>query len=216
MNKAGLVFLGGGGHCKVVLSLIKQTGGFEPYGILDNKLEIGSVVFDNVRVIGTDNSLGDIKLKGIHHAFITVGSCKDNIIRQKLYEFIEKMGFDSPIICAPSAIIDAKAEIGAGSLIMHGCIVNTDTSIGKNCIINSGAIIEHDCHVGDHCHLAPGVKVSGNVKVGEMSFIGIGSTIIQGIKIGRNVTIGAGTTIIKDIPDNSVVVGSPGRIIRSK
>ena len=40
--------------------------------------------------------------------------------------------------------------------------------------------------------------------------------VIPCIKIGSNVTIGAGTVVISDIPDNAVVVGNPGRIIKMK
>jgi acetyltransferase-like isoleucine patch superfamily enzyme len=54
------------------------------------------------------------------------------------------------------------------------------------------------------------------MRKGELSFIGIDSTIIQGVKVGKNVTIGAGSVVIKDIPDNAVVVGNPGKIIKNK
>ena len=54
------------------------------------------------------------------------------------------------------------------------------------------------------------------MKIDELSFIGIGSSIIQGVKVGKNVTIGAGSVIIKDIPDNAVVVGNPGKVIKNK
>jgi acetyltransferase-like isoleucine patch superfamily enzyme len=54
------------------------------------------------------------------------------------------------------------------------------------------------------------------MRKGELSFIGIGATIIQGIKMGKNVTIGAGSVVIKYIPDNAVVVGNTGKVIKNK
>jgi acetyltransferase-like isoleucine patch superfamily enzyme len=54
------------------------------------------------------------------------------------------------------------------------------------------------------------------MRIGNLSFIGIGSTIIQGIKIGKNTTAGAGSVIIKDVPDNVVVVGNSGKVIKVK
>jgi acetyltransferase EpsM len=51
--------------------------------------------------------------------------------------------------------------------------------------------------------------------VGEGSQVGIGATVIQGIKIGKWSVIGAGAVIISDVPDYSVVVGNPGRIIKN-
>ncbi|MBX9807224.1 MAG: acetyltransferase, partial [Flavobacteriaceae bacterium] len=54
----------------------------------------------------------------------------------------------------------------------------------------------------------------GNVTIGEGAHIGIGATIIQGITIGKWAVIGAGAVIIENIPDNVVVVGVPGKIIK--
>jgi acetyltransferase-like isoleucine patch superfamily enzyme len=50
------------------------------------------------------------------------------------------------------------------------------------------------------------------VQVGNLSFIGANAVVKQGVKIGVNVTIGAGAVILKDVPDNTVVVGSPERM----
>jgi len=61
-----------------------------------------------------------------------------------------------------------------------------------------------------------GFLVLGNDEIGDLSHIGMGARIIEGIKIGNNCLIGAGAVIIKDVPDNSVVVENPGRIIRKR
>jgi len=52
--------------------------------------------------------------------------------------------------------------------------------------------------------------------IGRYSWIGAGAIVIQGIKIGENVTIGAGSVVINDIPDNTIVVGNPAKIIKVK
>jgi len=56
--------------------------------------------------------------------------------------------------------------------------------------------------------------VCGSSVIGDNVWIGVGSKILNKVKIGDNVYIGLGTIVIKDIPDNAVVVGNPGRIIR--
>ena len=214
MAKKKIVLIGGGGHCKVIISILKKLDNFEIAGIVDDyKVE---TLISGIKIIGTDDDLKDIYQSGIHDALITVGSTKDNTKRYKLFNVAREIGYNFPVIISPEAIVDESVKIDEGTVIMPGSIINIDSFIGKNCIINTGTIIEHDCKIGDYCHIAPGVHVSGAVNIGELSFIGIGATIIQGIKIGKNVTIGAGSVAIKDIPENVIAVGNPAKIVKSK
>ena len=214
MAKKKIILIGGGGHCKVVISILKKLDNFEIAGIADNyKAE---TLISGIKIMGTDDDLKDIYKNGIHYALITVGSIKDNTKRYRLFNMAREIGYKFPVIISPEAIVDESVKIDEDTVVMPGSIINIDSFIGKNCIINTGAIIEHDCEIGDYCHIAPGVHISGAVNIGELSFIGIGATIIQGIKIGKNVTIGAGSVILKDIPDNVIAVGNPAEIIKNK
>ncbi|MDY5684129.1 MAG: acyltransferase [Treponema sp.] len=58
-----------------------------------------------------------------------------------------------------------------------------------------------------------GVSKVGKVEIGNDVFIGANALILPNVKIGNKVIVGAGSLISKDIPDNSVVVGNPQRII---
>lgn len=214
MAKKKVILIGGGGHCKVVISILKKLNNFEIVGIVDNYKS--ESLISRMKVIGADNDLKDIYKSGIHDALITVGSTKDNTKRYRLFNMAKEIGYNFPVIISPEAIVDESVKIDEGTIIMPGSIINIDSSIGKNCIINTGTIIEHDCKIGNHCHVASGVHVSGSVEVGELSFIGIGATIIQRIKIGKNVTIGAGSVVIKDIPDDVTIVGNPAKIVKNK
>lgn len=214
MVKKKIILIGGGGHCKVVISILKKLDNFEIAGIVDN-YKSGSLI-SGIKIIGTDDDLKDIYKSGMHNALITVGSTKDNTKRYRLFNMAKEIGYKFPVIISPEAIVDEGVSIEKGTVVMPGCIINIGSSIGKNCIINTGAIIEHDCKIGNHCHIAPGVHTSGAVNIGELSFIGISATIIQGIKIGKNVTIGAGSVVIKNIPDNVIAVGNAVKIIKNK
>jgi carbonic anhydrase/acetyltransferase-like protein (isoleucine patch superfamily) len=91
--------------------------------------------------------------------------------------------------------------IGEGSNVQDGCVLHTDIgaplTVGTNCTIGHKAIL-HGCTIGDN------------------SLIGMGAIILNHVKIGKNCLIGAGALITegKQIPDNSLVVGAPGKIIR--
>lgn len=214
MAKKKIVLIGGGGHCKVVISILKKLKNFEIAGIVDNYKSESFI--SGIKIIGTDDDLKDIYKSGTYYALITVGSIKDNIKRYRLFNMAKEIGYKFPVMISPEAIVAKSIRIDEGTVVMPGCIINIDSSIGKNCIINTGTIVEHDCKIGDNCHVAPGVHISGSVNIGELSFIGIGTTIIQGIIIGKNVTVGAGSVVIKDIPDNVIAVGTPAKIIKSK
>ncbi|MDG1416919.1 MAG: gamma carbonic anhydrase family protein [Maricaulis sp.] len=93
-------------------------------------------------------------------------------------------------------------EIGEDSNVQDGSILHTDEgfplTIGKGVTIGHRAML-HGCDIGDY------------------SLIGIGATILNGATIGRNCIIGAHALITegKEIPDNSMVVGAPGKVIKT-
>jgi len=93
-------------------------------------------------------------------------------------------------------------EIGAGSNIQEACTLHTDMgsplTIGRDCTIGHNVIL-HGCTIGDE------------------TLIGMGATILNGAKIGRNCLIGAGALITegKEIPDGSLVMGAPGKVVRT-
>jgi len=139
----------------------------------------------------------------------------DNKIRKKIHNQISDHCEFSDFVAHPASWISNYSEIGKGTVFMANSVINAGAKIGKHCIINTAAIVEHDCKIENYAHIAPGAVLAGGVRVGEGSHIGIGSSIIQNISIGKWCTIGAGAVIIKDVPDYSVVVGNPGRIIKT-
>ncbi len=205
-----IVLLGGGGHAKVIISVIKELGEFNIVGIADKKEKIGDTVLD-IPILYEDRELQKLHDRGIEYAFVTVGSIGNPVVRVKLFNVIKGIGFKIPKIISKYAIIKEHVEIGEGTVIMPGVIVNPESKIGKNCIINTGAIIEHDCIIGDHVHIAPGVTLSGNVKIGSGSHIGTGASVIQGIEVGENVIIGAGAVVVSDLRSKVIAYGIPAK-----
>ncbi len=85
-------------------------------------------------------------------------------------------------------------------------------SIGNNVTLASGSrILTHD---GSTKKIV-GYSRVGRVDIGDDVFIGADAIILPNVKIGNKVIIGAGCVVTKDVPDNSLVVGNPGRIIGS-
>lgn len=205
-----IILIGGGGHCKSVISTIKESDEFNIVGILDVKDKIGTKV-NGIKIVGTDDEMDYYYKQGIKCAFIALGSIENTKLRLKLYQSAMDTGYELPYIVDKTAIVSKNVEIGKGSFIGKGAIINSDVRIGVNCIINTGAIIEHDCHIGKFSHIAPGSTLSGGVIIGDDTHIGTNSTIIQSISIGSNTIIGAGSVVIEDIGDDVKAYGNPCR-----
>jgi len=101
--------------------------------------------------------------------------------------------------------IPFSTKIGSGFYISHfSCIVvNEKAIIGKNCNIAQGVTIGQ---------INRGVN-KGYPVLGDNVYIGPGAKILGSIIIGNDVAIGANCVVTKDIPDHSVVVGVPGKVI---
>ena len=82
--------------------------------------------------------------------------------------------------------------------------------IGDNVTISDARILLHD---GSSANFCDGFSFAAPICIGNNVFIGADSIILPGRKIGNNVIVGAGTVISKDVPDNSVVVGNPQRMV---
>lgn len=210
-SREKIILVGGGGHCKVVASIIIENNKYEIIGISDLKTEIGKEIL-GIKINYTDEQLEKLYKNGIKNAFVTVGSVGNPELRIKLFNKIKNIGFNIPIIVSRNAIISTNVVIGEGTVIMPGVIINPGVKIGKNCIINTGAIIEHDCIIEDNVHIAPGVTLSGGIKIGKNSHIGTGASIIQNVNIGENVIVGAGSVVIKNVMDNIKIYGVPAKI----
>ena len=104
--------------------------------------------------------------------------------------------------------IPPETQIGSGFYIGHfgGIVVNSLSKIGKNCNISQGVTIGQ----------ANRGKNQGYPVLGDNIYIGPGAKIIGAVTIGNNVAIGANCVVTKNIPDNSVVIGVPGRVISQK
>ena len=94
-----------------------------------------------------------------------------------------------------------RITIGAGSNVQENTVMHTD--MGSPLIIGPGCTIGHK------------VMLHGCV-IGENTLIGMGATILNGAMIGRNCLIGAGALITENkvIPDGSLVMGAPGKVVR--
>ena len=196
-----MILYGAGGHAKVIIDcIISQNDELE--GFFDDKSDLVSL--NGYDVLGSydETVFPDEKI------VITVG---DNQIRKRLASVVRHR-FGKAI--HQSAILSPYAKIGEGSVVVHGSVLQSGVKIGKHCIINTSCSIDHDTVIEDYCHISPGVTICSEVKVAEGVHIGAGATVIPQVSIGKWCVIGAGAVITQNLPDYSLVVGVPGKVIR--
>lgn len=207
MSERKIVLIGYSGHGLVVAETAKDSNMnlcsyTEKQAMKQNPYRLNYLGFE-----------GDDAFSSWDEPYDFVLGIGSNTIRREVAELILSKNKRLLNVIHASSNISEHTTIGKGNFIAKNAVINILTNIGDYCILNTGCIIEHDCDIANGVHVAPGAVLLGNVTVGEQSFIGANAVIKEYIKIGRNVIIGAGSVVLNDVPDDSKIVGNPGRAI---
>ncbi|MCP1306858.1 acetyltransferase [Paenibacillus tyrfis] len=201
--------IGAGGHAKVIADIISCGQGEEPMAYFSAGLP---PAWANRAAHYRDNEEQLLALrasvKGWH---VAIGN---PAVRKHKLEWLIAYGF--PVIQAvhERSVRAESSVLGEGASVMAGAVINPYAAVGRGCIVNTASSVDHDCRIGPYVNIGPGCRLSGGVKVGELSELGAGVIVIPGVTIGKRCVIGAGAVVIDNIPDHSVAVGVPARIIK--
>ena len=123
---------------------------------------------------------------------------------------------------APNATLIGKVRLQAGANVWFNAVLRGDNElidIGENSNVQDGTVMHTD--MGSPLTIGKGVTIGHNAMlhgctVDDFSLIGINAVILNGAKIGKHCIIGANALIPegKEIPDGSLVMGSPGKVVR--
>jgi sugar O-acyltransferase (sialic acid O-acetyltransferase NeuD family) len=210
-----ILLIGGGGHCKSVIDTVIKTKVYSVIGVIDKEENIGQSIL-GVPITGCEDDLQRLYREGFNEAFVTVGSVGNPKIRIKLFNILEKIGFEIPNIVDNTALISNHAKLGKGIFVGKNSVINAGSLIHNGAIINTSAVIEHDCIIEAFSHIAPGALICGEVHVGENTHIGARSVIKQQIRIGSNSIIGMGSVVLSDIGNEIIAYGNPCKEVKPK
>lgn len=124
---------------------------------------------------------------------------------------------------APTAVLVGDIVVGEDAGIWFGVVARGDNetiTIGARTNVQDNAVLHTDMGfpltIGEGCTIGHKAMLHG-CSIGDNTLIGMGATVLNGAKIGSNCLIGAGALITegKEIPDGSLVVGVPGKVIRA-
>lgn len=207
-----IVVIGGGGHAKVVVSILRKLKHYRILGYTDLQ-DRGSLL--EASYLGGDCELAALasRLQKLN-AVLAIGQVGLGENRYELWTRLQSQALSFPPIVSPRAIVNEGVSCGDGTVVMDGVVINSGARIGYGAIVNTNSTIEHDAVLEDWVHIAPGVTISGGVNVGRFSMIGAGATVIEGIRIASGCMVGAGATIVRDLTEPGVYIGTPARRIR--
>ncbi len=120
-------------------------------------------------------------------------------------------------------VIGDNTRIGDGTLIGSFCDIGKEVILGKNCNIQAHVTISNGCVLGENVFIAPNTSLLNDKypksslltppKIKDGAQIGGGVTILPSVTVGEKAVVGGGSVVTKDVPDRTVVAGSPARII---
>jgi sugar O-acyltransferase (sialic acid O-acetyltransferase NeuD family) len=138
--------------------------------------------------------------------------CALSTTRRRLY--VEEVAGRASFITFvhPSSTVLPGTVLGPGTVVSAGVSIGSNTRIGAHVFINRGVLVGHHARIGDYVTLQPGANVAGAGEIGSETYVGMGAMIVERLTIGRGVTVAAGSLVRHDVPDRSLVAGSPAVI----
>jgi UDP-3-O-[3-hydroxymyristoyl] glucosamine N-acyltransferase len=171
----------------------------------------GAVIGPGVR-IGRDCSIGPTAV--VRYAFLG-----DRVILhpgvkigQDGFGFVLGPGGHAKVAQIGRVVVQNDVEIGAGSTIDRGALV--DTIIGEGTKIDNQVQIAHNVRIGRHCVLAAFVGVSGSCTLGDFVVIGGGAGIADHVAVGQGAQIAAAAAVMGDVPAGARWAGYPAENAR--
>jgi len=203
-----LAIIGAGGHAHVVADAAIASGHWTNCSFYDDNVTNDDKA---VRwpVKGTiDDILSKQKLPADSY-IVAIGSNQD---RLEIFRELAKKSWAIATIIHPFTSIASDCELGSGTVVFAGAVVNTRTTIGAACILNTQCSVDHDCLVGDGVHISPNVALAGDVTIHDSVWVGIGASVKEGVTIGKGTVVGSGSNVVGNLQPQSVAFGNPARI----
>lgn len=124
----------------------------------------------------------------------------------------------------PGAIIREHVTIGKNAVIMMGSVINIGAEIGEGTMVDMNAVVGARGTLGKNVHLGAGAVVAGVLEppsktpviIEDDVLIGANAVILEGVRIGKRAVVGAGSVVTRDVEPNTVVIGSPAKVMKYK
>lgn len=199
---AELLLLAASGLARETLESIWQTGDHQVAGILDDNPALHGTSINGVPVLGAL----ELAAAREEQLLLCVGKSAARAAvaaRLRLPESRYATHVHS------SAFLGATTTVGAGSIILAGCMATTDVVIGRHAVLMPHVLLTHDDRLGDFATLAAGATLAGRVTLGERVYVGTNSTVRENLALGEDSVLGMGSVLLADLPAGETWAGNP-------
>jgi acetyltransferase EpsM len=209
MKRVSVVLIGGGEHGRVVAEAARtQPDVLDLVGFVDPMPCEPMISRCGVPRLGADEALLDHPaLFGV----LGIGAVGVSKVRATVVERLAPDLSGWATVVHDRAWVSPTAELGEGTVVLAGAIVNSGARIGRHVIVNTGAIVEHDVVLGDFAQVSPGAVVGGGARVGSGTYIGLGASVRDHVNLGADVLVAMGAVVVSSVADGGAVRGVPAR-----
>lgn len=196
---------------RIAHKIMEHDKNFELLGFIDNDEKKWNTKLDSFPIFGGLSLVNELIKKEVKFCnFVT----HDAISRYETGLELVKRGARLSNFIYPQINLEF-VKLGLGNYIQENVVLQAHVQIGNNSSIHIGSLIGHDTKIGNSVFIAHGCNISGGVEIEDGVFLGTGVSVLPNIRIGKWSIIGAGSLIIEDVPPYSLVVGNPGKVIKT-
>jgi acetyltransferase EpsM len=206
-----IVVLGAGGTGLYIADCIHRANGFKFAGFLDDDEAKQSAGYEGLPVLGALKSW-----KMFDPEILFINSLYRVRKMRHFLSIVESIKIPDErwaTIVDPMATVCSNVQIGKGTFVGPGCVIEPASVIGERCALLGNVYVAHHSRLEDYIVCANSVSIAGGVRIGRGTYVGANATIHQYIEIGSFATIGMGSVVLNTAAEGETVVGNPAKSI---